>query len=374
MVIPASYGGCDDWGWNPGLLDHIVTDCADAARQQARRAPALRLYPAVMPTEAAAKLAALAACSNDELPDDLDAQVRQALSDTATRCGDRHLSDQRHGQLSLFDSAPKAETSPWSRLVGMLAAEKHLRIDPHPSGIGLVVSGRRRFAEAAADFTDEDSTSSAARKPVLLLHHLKEVECLVRQFGEAVNLSPSLVADLALAGRCHDLGKADPRFQTWLAGGNRLAALRDGLLAKSSELPSNGAALAASRRRSGYPEGGRHELLSVRLLESAGDLLRQANDPDLVRHLIESHHGRCRAFAPVVIDNRPVEVTLQLDDQTVLKAGTATEMERLGSGVSERFWKLVRRYGWWGLSYLETCLRLADHRASEASEVKGELS
>jgi len=88
-------------------------------------------------------------------------------------------------------------------------------------------------------------------------------------------------------------------------------------------------------------------------------------DRDLVLHLIASHHGRCRPFAPVVPDNAPVDV--QVGDR---RSTSDHGLERASSGITERFWKLTDRYGWYGLAYLETILRLADHRRSE-EEQKG---
>ena len=343
LVLPCSRGGCDEEGWNPDAGE--VPDLAERAALAARHRPVLRLHPAVLPNLGAAAevLAPLTRLNPDVLPETLEDDVAEALAALAAR------------EDLLEHLRP---------LVTSLLRDRQRRVVPHPSGIGLVVSGRGRLAAEGSDFSGEDSTSSLGDEPVLLVDHLNDVERWARRIGDHAGLNAELVSDLALAARLHDVGKADPRFQAWLAGGNPVRAVRRGLLAKSERLPRSGASLARARARAGYPKGGRHELLSVRLAESAPELLAAAHDRDLVLHLVASHHGHCRPFAPVVDDPRPRSVAQKVGEHC-LHAGSDTGLERLDSGIAERFWTLVRRYGWWGLPFLEACLRLADHRASE---------
>ena len=334
VVVPCRYGGCDAFGWNPAATA-TVTDIADAARDKAKRAVVWRLV-AVDEDASAAQKACAAWKGEDEWPDDWPKRIAQAITPDATAAT---ADDLRHG---------------------ILIAE------PHPGGLGVVVIARAGWAEDANDFSDEDDASSQRPRPLSLRQHLNDVESQARRFATQVGLPDGLINDLAIAGRFHDLGKADPRFQALLRGGNRLGKPVGEVLAKSAR-QLTGAAAARARERSGYPAGGRHELLSLRLLDSHAALLETAHDADLVRHLVVSHHGRCRPFAPVIADPG-ITVTYDELDGVALRASSATGLEHLDSGVAERFWILNNRYGRWGLAYLEACLRLADHRASEMRE------
>jgi CRISPR-associated endonuclease/helicase Cas3 len=242
---------------------------------------------------------------------------------------------------------------------------------------GLILVGSRLLPpigdqeELGDTATTEDDTASATVSVPLDVHN-EGVATLVDRFARCCGVPEPQRLALVRAARSHDLGKADQRFQAWLHNGNILAArLAPCLLAKSGGFAHGRRERDLARAKSGYPRGARHELVSVRLIESSIDsgAIEPEVDRDLVLHLIASHHGHARPLVPVVEDREPVQVSI-VQNGKVLRASSATELHRLESGVAERFWSLVRRYGWWKLAWLESLLRLADHRCSEREQVQ----
>ncbi len=227
------------------------------------------------------------------------------------------------------------------------------------TGAGYLI-GRGPGSERAGLFTDAfDDLSflgADARSPALA-EHLSAVGDLVARVARSIGLPENLVEVLVAAGRSHDLGKADHRFQRWLDPEARAAEL----LAKSGLRPERS---EAARVASGWPRGGRHEVLSARLLTGSGSLA--TTHGDLLVHLVLAHHGHGRPLVLPVHDGAATAAVAEVGGEQVSVSGdlSAVDWEQ-----PARFRSLCERYGIWGLALLETIVRQADHAASSVVEV-----
>ena len=202
---------------------------------------------------------------------------------------------------------------------------------------------------------------SCRAKEALLEDHLRDVERALESIVGDL-LSFTLKSALKTAARYHDYGKADIRFQAWLRNGDEMAARY-----APKPIAKSGKAILRKQTDCGLPEKFRHELLSLLFAAKTPDVDSDARD--LILHLIASHHGRCRPFAPVAIDKRAECV--EFAGVSICRSDRIQNPPyALSSGIAERFWDLTRRYGWWGLAYLEAMLRLADWQASDAEEME----
>jgi len=271
-----------------------------------------------------------------------------------------------------------------------LAASHQLAAYPDKT-IGFVLTSKRlparedarQSAQLSVDDDDEGLSKFSAQTEVTLSDHLDDVVQAVTGSLELLGIQGGLRDAFQRAAEMHDWGKADERFQAMLLGITRSEALMrrsafdfndHALLAKSNRAPSTRSRAGRERRRAELPAGFRHEMLSVDVADRA---LPADVDPatrDLILHLIATHHGRARPFAPVVPDPDPPGVIVGGVEMSQVYRAAAAPPHRLDSGIAERFWRLTRRFGWWGLAYLEALLRLADWQASQSEASKAQAS
>ncbi|MBF6571540.1 MAG: type I-U CRISPR-associated helicase/endonuclease Cas3 [Candidatus Binataceae bacterium] len=336
IIVPASRGGCDRWGWAPGSKAG-VKDLARKANLQQRGRDIFRLTKAEL----------------DE----------QKIGSTAemTDWPYKAILDQFRNYSEGTDEAdftkPRVIRAPDAR---PLAIEREL-LSPR----------RKTQSDSGGDAVTEDDESlrSGRQKSVSLSDHSKGVESYARRFAEQAGLPSSVAHDLILSAYLHDAGKAQKNFKLLLYGGDEVAANFGTDLAKSSKLPDSPRDWDKMRIRAGLPKGARHEVASLRFAE-AHPRFTNAHDPDLVLWLIGTHHGYGRPFFPPPEREWPGEgetFATDLGDGRIVSkpACSLADLTAAWIDIAER---LKRRYSVWGLARLEAILRLADHRRSEAEQ------
>ena len=256
-------------------------------------------------------------------------------------------------EAGLTDASPD-----WlRRAVKALRLPKDRDVVPHPCG-GVVVTGKRRLKQFDPEFLDDDNSSYSPAREVTLCEHSRGVADHARRFAAGCGLP---VEAYTLAGMYHDVGKLDPRFQAMLRQSSPRTAVGDPL-AKSAQSPRTPAERKQARQVHRYPSGARHELLSAAVVSGH-------TSDELVLHLIATHHGSARPFAAAVEEDETANgFDVELSGQTVAYPSARQDIAGWNAELPERFWRVVRRYGWWGSAYREAVFRLADHAQSRAEQ------
>lgn len=360
ILIPADRGLLDEFGWNPEATAPVI-DVSMAGRglpldeEAIRRIGGISLEHPVDSVPGTPPLRSLLAKALGNVADD-------EIVDEGER---KEAAKQFH--RALFETTPQGwEPTEWHGF--LLALEARVVSPPREVPRFPIAAGTMR--EQPSDEFDETSLAPTAQ---LLDSHCDAVAILSRSMADRIGLSAQLANLIQQAGQWHDVGKADIRFQRWLAprvaAGNERASP---LLAKS-KTPQH--LWRATGVAADWPRGGRHEALSARLVQRWIQILADGLDPsmaDLLIHLIISHHGNGRPLVSPTIDDAPEDIEWETQG---VRLRVSANLSDADWDQPARFKRLNEKYGPWGLALLETILRRADHAVSHGIQVPdGETS
>jgi len=182
-----------------------------------------------------------------------------------------------------------------------------------------------------APATREEERSLSPRRAQRLEEHQEWTARKARELVTALGLAGDIADAIVLAARLHDEGK---KAAIWQRAFN---ADTDGIYAKT-----RGPFL---RNALGHY---RHEFGSLPHVERSNRFGTLPEDlRDLVLHLVAAHHGRARPVIGTDGCEQP-----------------PSALEARAREVALRFARLQRRFGPWGLAWLEALLRAADQQAS----------
>ena len=339
LIVAPDRGGVSAGTWDPSSAE-TVRDLGDAAQMAYGRRATLRLDHRLY-----------ASC---KMPLPLD----ESEADSPTR--DRIIASLRQW---------KSDSEWVSRAISKLGESFEITPvsldDQNPSSGYYILTERNAVTGTPAIESSTNDGSDEAGAFIgtgeSLHRHLECVGTRAMRIAQRLGCSTELAEDLRLAGRLHDLGKVDSRFQDQLVGGDPVVLERlDQPLAKS---------LPGAPRVWRYPKGMRHEVASLAMIESNPDVLSSAHDRDLVLHLVGTHHGWGRPLLAIVHDPKPQTLTYMVDGRD-MNVDSGLAGSRLALDMADRFWRLVGSYGYYGLAWLEAVLRLADHQESAEGGAK----
>ena len=335
LVLPSDRGLMDEYGWNPGATGTVVD--VSLARHG-------------LPLDLAAIKRLCEVTGIDQLIKKATGQFEEGEEiDQA----DRNAAAQEILEAIREAELPDGwEEKEWSDFLDSLRPRV---VEADREASRLLVA--KPDLEPRSDDFDERTIDTEYRK---LDTHCQQVATRARAIARQIGL-PDHLSDLAeLAAKLHDVGKADKRFQRWLAPEGET----DVPLAKSNAPRTQWEKLRAG---SGWPRGGRHEALSARLLCSwieqnpNLELWNSGQSQELLTHLVISHHGKGRPLVSPVADDTESKVTAKIENAEI---EVQASLGIVDWEQPRRFRLLNEHFGPWGLALMEAVVIRADHAVS----------
>ena len=183
--------------------------------------------------------------------------------------------------------------------------------------------------------------SKASKRPISWQHHTDDVTTNAKRIVASLPLTAELKQAIELAAKSHDLGKKRVLWQRSI-----------GNPTPTNWLAKSGGKMKARELGDTYRHefGSLVDVLDLKQPHFAEFKALSEDMQEVVLHLIAVHHGFGRPHFPTdyAFDPEPKGVNV----------------EHLATQVPQRFARLQRKYGRWGLAYLESILRAADWAAS----------
>ena len=314
IVLPTSEGGLWDCCWDPESSD-VVTDLGDIAQMDYQERLSFRIDTEVHPG-----VPVFPEYSNGS---SLRSVARKWIEGTMK-------SDSVAGSIKFLLSKMDLKT----------ANAKLIKAEEHPNCYVITASHEARGSKSNIfHLTDStDKTMSDTGSGVLLDDHLNGVGDTAYELAKQLDFPEEIQADMRLAGKLHDIGKAYSKFQSSLIVDEFLA---DAVLA--GDEPMIAKSTHAGQVEWHTEEGWRHELASLALIESSKDALSEANDPDLVKHLVATHHGHGRALPVVQSVDYSETISYQQDGVEMTADSNYASNPMMALESVERFWKTIRQ-------------------------------
>jgi len=269
--------------------------------------------------------------------------------DVADRWVDEEKQPRRHREFS--EVAQPIDGPVGMALVRMIDTNPLADESAPPDEESDAPSTKKRFWHWYTRPRDAEDVTRASARPIKWQHHTHDVVQRTKQIVKDLELTDELRQAVVIAAELHDLGKQRDIWQRSI--GNPDVShpyAKSGKAGRPFESDLTKRWFPSRRVNYRHEFGSLLDVLNENQ-EHAVQLAGLSDEMrDVVLHLVAAHHGYARPhFPPDAYDHERYDIQ---------------QNEQGAHEVMRRYARLQRRYGRWGLAYLESLLRAADWDAS----------